>query len=79
MDYVPWLPGRQGPRFIPIAIVVGAILLCSFCAFCAGVVTGIELPGIIAPTPPDNNSPSDTPQDEPTPESFMWQVVYSQT
>ncbi|TAH49977.1 MAG: hypothetical protein EYC68_15500 [Chloroflexota bacterium] len=92
-DYVPWLPGRQGPRFIPIAIVAAAILICSCCSFLAGTIFGIELPGMIAPStssPPrdQNNQPSSeepTPE-EPTPEEpapqeggFHWQVIYPQT
>ncbi len=74
-DYVPWLPGRQGPRFLPVVIIVAAILICSCCAFLVGVVTGIELPGIIAPPPPPPNQ-EQPPPEAPTPESFHWQISY---
>lgn len=78
-DYVPWLPGRQGPRFIPIALIAGAILLCSCCSFLAGTIFGIELPGLLIPSAPSSPaSPQQEapPQAEPTPESSMWQVSY---
>jgi hypothetical protein len=79
LDYVPWLPGRQSPRFLPIAIVVGAILLCSFCAFCAGVIVGIELPGFIAPSSSQDQNPdidNGGAAEEPTPESYHWHLTY---
>ncbi len=72
MDYIPWLPGRTSPRFLPYLIVAGVILICSCCSFLVGVVFGIELPGVIAP------SPSAAPPSEPTPESFQWRVAYPQ-
>jgi hypothetical protein len=76
-DYIPWLPGRQGPRFIPIALIVGAILICSCCSFLIGTIFGIELPAILSPTsasPPNENPPGeDVPPDEG---GFHWQVVY---
>lgn len=80
-DYVPWIPGKQGPRFLPIALIVGAILICSCCAFLAGTVFGIELPGFLAPSSSSQNSndqqsPDANPTDEPTPSSMIWQVVY---
>lgn len=82
-DYVPWLPGKQGPRFLPIAIIVAAILVCSCCSFLAGTVFGIELPGFLAPSPNsqnnnnnNNNNQEPTPEDTPESSNFMWQVVY---
>jgi hypothetical protein len=79
IDYVPWMPGRQAPRYLPIAIIVGAVLLCSFCSFCFGVIVGIELPAIIAPSSSQENTDSgsgDQQEDAPTPEGgFMWRVV----
>lgn len=83
-DYVPWIPGRQGPRFLPIAIIVAAILVCSCCAFLAGTVFGIELPGYLAPSPTsgqnqnqnDNQQPTDEPSPTDTPGGLMWQVIY---
>lgn len=81
-DYIPWLPGRQGPRFLPIALIVGAILICSCCSFLAGTIFGIELPGFLGPSSSSqsNTQPGDQPPpEEPTPESFMWQVVIVRT
>jgi hypothetical protein len=80
-DYVPWLPGRQGPRFLPIAIIVAAILICSCCSFLAGTVFGIELPGLLQPSNSGQQNPGQQPQQEPTqeeppPGSFMWQVTH---
>jgi len=82
-DFVPWLPGRQGPRFLPIALILGAILFCSCCTFFVGIVIGIELPGILAPSPSSqrnqrNAQPTDepAPEESPTPEGFKWRVVY---
>ncbi len=78
-DYVSWMPGKQGPRFIPIVIIVALVLVCSCCAFFAGTVFGIELPGILgadaAPASPNKTQDEPTPA-EPTPESFHYRVVY---
>lgn len=87
-DYVPWLPGRQSPRFLPIVIVVGALLICSCCAFLFGVVVGIELPGFLAPSNSEqpNNSSNNEPQpqdeappEESAPQNFQWRVIYPNT
>lgn len=80
-DYVPWMPGRQGPRFIPIAIIVAVVLFCSCCSFFAGTIFGIELPGFLgadASSPPTREpTPEEkAPTDEPTPESFHYRVIY---
>lgn len=76
-DYVPWMPGRQSPRFIPILIVVAIVLVCSCCAFFTGTIFGIELPGMLgvdaAPSQQQNEPP---PNEEPTPESFNYRVTY---
>jgi hypothetical protein len=84
-DYVPWLPGRQGPRYLPIAIVVGAILLCSCCSFLVGTVFGIELPCLIAPSSCSSDQNQNAPQrqnqnpaDTPTQEPFEWRLIYPQ-
>jgi hypothetical protein len=81
-DYVPWMPGRQGPRFIPIAIVVAIVLVCSCCAFFSGTIFGIELPGLLgvdaSSSQPQNAAPQDAaPTDEPTPSSFNYHVIYN--
>lgn len=75
IDYVPWLPGRQGPKFLPYAIVVGAIVICSCCSFLVGVVFGIELPGFLQPSSPPAQV---QPEEEPTPNSFQWRLVSRQ-
>lgn len=80
-DYVPWLPGRQSPRFLPIVLVVVAVFLCSCCAFFAGTIFGIELPGLLgvdaSSAQPKDAAPQDEqPTEEPTPESFEYRVVY---
>lgn len=72
VDYIPWLPGRQSARFLPIAIIVGAILLCSCCSFLFGIVVGIELPGFLAPSPSQNN-------DNFNDGGFNWRVIYPNT
>lgn len=75
-DYVSWMPGRQGPRFLPIAIVVAVVLLCSCCAFMTGIVFGIELPGMLGVDASSAQPQQDQPIDEPTPESFNYHVIY---
>lgn len=79
-DYVPWLPGRQSPRFLPLAMIVIAILLCSCCAFFAGTIFGIELPGLLgvdaSSGQPQQGPQDEQPTEEPTPESFQYRVVY---
>lgn len=77
-DYVPWLPGKQSPRFIPIAIVVALLFVCSCCAFFAGTLFGIELPGILGVDAAPQDTPSDElpPEEEPTPETFHYHVSY---
>lgn len=80
-DYVSWLPGRQGPRFLPIVIVVAVVLLCSCCAFFTGTIFGIELPGMLgadSKPPAQDNAPQDQPpqDNQPTPESFNYHVTY---
>lgn len=82
-DYVPWLPGRQGPRFLPIALIVGAVLICSCCAFLTGIIVGIELPDLLAPSNPPQQNQDQPPPEEPTPEeptpeggSFHWRILY---
>jgi len=78
-DYVSWMPGRQGPRFIPIVIIVAIILVCSCCAFFTGTIFGIELPGMLGvdAAPQDNSAPDQAPPDaEPSPESFPFRVIY---
>lgn len=77
IDYVPWLPGRQGARFLPMAIIVGSILLCSCCSFLFGIVVGIELPGFLEPSPPPENNQEF--QDPGNSGGFHWQVIYPNT
>jgi hypothetical protein len=74
MDYIPWLPGRGGSRFLPIAIIVGAVLLCSCCSFLVGVVIGIELPGIMGAAPEE--PPENTRIRDSAPGAFEWRVTY---
>lgn len=74
-DYIPWLPGRQGPRFLPILLIVAAILICSCCSFLAGGIIVYELDGINHASASAPDQPPEQPTDEPTPESFSWQVV----
>jgi hypothetical protein len=75
-DYIPWLPGRQGPRFLPIAIIVGAVLLCSCCSFLIGIVVGIELPGILGTPPPEEFQQDGSHVPAPDDSVFEWRVIY---
>lgn len=74
-DYIPWLAGRKNSRYLPMALIVGAVLLCSCCAFLFGIVVGIELPGFLAPSSYQNG---DAPPTEDT-GGFHWQVTYPKT
>lgn len=84
LDYAPWLPGgRQNPRWLPIAIIVGAVLLCSCCAFLVGIVVGIELPSFLAPSDNSQQNQNDNTGDPSNQDgsnsedgSFHWRVVY---
>lgn len=70
-DYSSWMPGRQGPDFKWIVAIVAAALICGCCGMLAGIIIGIELPGIIQPSAP----PAVSPNLEPTPESFHFLLM----
>lgn len=71
-DYIPWLPGRQSPRFLPILLIAAAILICSCCSFLTGAILVYELDGINHPSSPaPQQQPQDQPTPEPTPEGFF--------
>lgn len=65
-DYVPWLPGRQGPNVRWIIAIVAVALFCGCCGLLMGTILGIELPGILQPSAP----PAVPPELEPTPEGL---------